>query len=153
MSATGLVVCHGTALLEIRTEVSTLLHEDWARFFVLFWKIRTEECLMWRTSSTWTSHLFVHTAAKQTRDGRGNYSFRSSCYSSGHFPLRLRLPVWSSVSPADSSIYNPISITPLSFLMWHGKARRRRGRGREGERESETLLLLWTCPKICSKPQ
>lgn len=51
MSATGLVVCQGTALLEVRTEVPTPVHEDGTRCFVLFSKSRTEECLVCRTSS------------------------------------------------------------------------------------------------------
>lgn len=94
----------------------------------------------------WTGHLFVHTAAEQTRDGRANYGFRSSCFSSGHFPLRLRLPCvirWES--SRQSPIHKPISLPLLPFLMCHGEARRRK------ERESYCLCCE-RVPKSVANP-
>lgn len=108
---------------------------------------------MWRTSSAWTSRLFVHTAANQTRDGRDNYGFRSSCYSSGHFPLTLRLPVWSSVSPADRApSTSPFHSPPCPFSCATERPGEGEGEG-EKEREEEPLLVLWASPRIYSQPQ
>lgn len=46
MSATGLVVSQGTALLEVPAEVPTPPDKDQIRCFVLFGKSRTKECFV-----------------------------------------------------------------------------------------------------------